>query len=189
MARREPVPPNELAICKRLRSFRLSTKIPRAAFAIAVGISSDRLSEHENGRVPVRFAVFKAIHREFYVNPRWLVEGAKPMAFDHALNLAHTETRCDDRDLLSQCYRKALNDEATRHQFDRFFAMFGPNGMASRVEEYVTSVEASESYDLVAAKDVQKMIILLDAFLKKLRSHHAGKAKNLSGASAPPGAP
>lgn len=62
----------ELEICARLRVFREATKIARSRFALAIGITNDRLASYEFGRAPLRYEVFRAINKQFYLNPLWL---------------------------------------------------------------------------------------------------------------------
>jgi transcriptional regulator with XRE-family HTH domain len=65
----------ELEIGKRLRAFREGKKITRTAFALSIGIGSERLASYESGRVPLRFEVFASINRLHFINPLWLAMG------------------------------------------------------------------------------------------------------------------
>ena len=108
MARKEAVPPREVEICQRLHTFRLSTKIPRSAFALSVGISASRLSEYENGRVPLRYDTFRAVNAKFFINLRWLVTGAGESTDDRPFDDAQFRSLIRDRELLSAVYDSVI---------------------------------------------------------------------------------
>jgi len=61
-----------MEIARNLRAFREYLRISRTAFALAIGIGSERLASYESGRVPLRYEVFSAISRRFSLNPLWL---------------------------------------------------------------------------------------------------------------------
>jgi transcriptional regulator with XRE-family HTH domain len=83
MARMNPLPDRERVICARLRSFReLHLGMSRVAVARRLGIDSSRLASYELGRVPLRFEVFLAVHRQYFLNPVWLATGEEQQAFD-----------------------------------------------------------------------------------------------------------
>jgi transcriptional regulator with XRE-family HTH domain len=87
----------EKNIGKRLREFRESLKIPRTAFALVLGISSERLASYEAGRVPLRWDVFSAISKHFFLNPFWLATGATEK-FNPRLETPFDESSFDNID-------------------------------------------------------------------------------------------
>ena len=96
------LPQRELEICHRLRAFREVLKISRAAFAVTIGIGTERLASYESGRAPLRYEVFRLIHQHFRLNPSWLVSGHTAPQVD---------TLIDDSAFLSKVPRKALFSE------------------------------------------------------------------------------
>src|SRR5581483_9484033 len=66
----------EVEIGRRLRGFREKLMISRVRFALAVGVGTERLQSYESGRIPLRYGVFQAITKVFFLQPLWLLEGA-----------------------------------------------------------------------------------------------------------------
>lgn len=64
-----------MEIARRLRAFREYLKISRTKFALEIGIGSERLASYESGRVPLRYEVFSAITKRFFLHPYWLATG------------------------------------------------------------------------------------------------------------------
>jgi transcriptional regulator with XRE-family HTH domain len=87
----------ERQIGRRLRRFREQLLISRSAFAVSLGIGSERLASYESGRVPLKYAVFLSIHKHYRLNPFWLVAGEEPsicefsMDFGRAVNFLMAE--------------------------------------------------------------------------------------------------
>jgi transcriptional regulator with XRE-family HTH domain len=82
MSRKNPLPIREVEICRRLREFRLGTKLSQVAFAKEVGLDSARLASYEHGRAPLRIEVFLAVHQKYFLNPVWLATGEEHQAYD-----------------------------------------------------------------------------------------------------------
>lgn len=78
----KPPSEREIQIGQRLRAFREAKRISRTAFALSIGIGSERLASYEAGRVPLRFEVFLAVHRRYFLNPVWLATGEEHQAYD-----------------------------------------------------------------------------------------------------------
>lgn len=76
MPRKNPVPDEETAICRRLHQFRRDvTLLSRAAFAKKLGEDVNRIASYEHGRVPLRFGLADKIGKAFNLNQVWLAEG------------------------------------------------------------------------------------------------------------------
>jgi transcriptional regulator with XRE-family HTH domain/DNA-binding transcriptional regulator YiaG len=104
-----PPPPNwEAQIGQRLRIFREAKSIPRTAFALSVGIGSERLASYESGRVPLRFEVFQAIHRKYFLNPVWLATGQEPRECEAPIDWGKLISGIPPRYLFSVAYVRAL---------------------------------------------------------------------------------
>jgi transcriptional regulator with XRE-family HTH domain len=69
------LPYREREIAERLKAFRLAKRISRAAFAVAIGIGTERLASYETGRAPLKYKIFRSIEKEFHLNPMWLAIG------------------------------------------------------------------------------------------------------------------
>jgi transcriptional regulator with XRE-family HTH domain len=87
-------------IGSRLRQLREQLKISRTAFALEIGIGSERLASYETGRVPLRWEVFCAISRRFFLNPFWLATGKSVPRLEAPFDEKHFET-IDPRGLFS----------------------------------------------------------------------------------------
>ena len=84
MPRRNPLPPREVAICRRLREFRQQTRLSQVVFAEQLEIDSARLASYEHARVAVRFGLADRVGRVFDLNQLWLAEGGgKPRPYFH----------------------------------------------------------------------------------------------------------
>jgi transcriptional regulator with XRE-family HTH domain len=75
MPRKNPLSARELDICRRLREFRLRTKLSQVAFANEVGLDSARLASYEHGRAPVKYGLARLLSVAFKVNLEWLATG------------------------------------------------------------------------------------------------------------------
>lgn len=75
MPRKVPLPQSEVEICKRLREFRLKTKLSQAAFANEIGIDSARLGSYEHARAPVQYSLFEKVAAMFKLSAFWLATG------------------------------------------------------------------------------------------------------------------
>jgi transcriptional regulator with XRE-family HTH domain len=101
-------PVEEIAIGKRLREFRESTRIPRTAFALSIGIGSERLASYEAGRVRLRYGVFKSVAENYRINPMWLATGDGPPMLDDPFDFS-TVLHIPAKVPFSQAYREFLN--------------------------------------------------------------------------------
>lgn len=97
----------EIQIGQRLREFRESKRISRTAFALSIGIGSERLASYESGRVPLRCEVFLAIHRLYFLNPVWLATGQELPAYEAAVDFGR-QTIILQKWSFSEAYDRAL---------------------------------------------------------------------------------
>ena len=79
MARKNPLPPNEKAICARLGEFRRSIRLSRVAFAEELGIGTFRLANYERVSVPLPYSIGSKICESFDLSQAWLAEGVGPV--------------------------------------------------------------------------------------------------------------
>ena len=79
MSRKNPLPAREVEICRRLREFRLRTKLSQVAFAKEVGLDSSRLASYEHGRAPVKYDLARWLSVAFKVNLELLATGDGPL--------------------------------------------------------------------------------------------------------------
>ena len=141
MARVHSIPEHELAICRRLRVFRESTKIARTTFAATIGYGNQRLESYETGRVPVRYHVFKAINRHFFVSLHWLVTGDGPMALNRPLDDGNLEAEISGRTLLSEVYRNVFKDRFDIIYNVAFSRYLGPGGLVENLADLETTLK------------------------------------------------
>lgn len=75
MPRKNQLPEREIAICKRVREFRVSLGISRVVFASKIGADSSELARVEHLRAPVRFRMAQGLFKAFALNQGWLATG------------------------------------------------------------------------------------------------------------------
>ena len=177
MPRKQLLPPHELAICLRLRAFRETTRIPRTSFALAAGVSGEKLTNCELGRSPVRYAVFKGIHREFLLNPQWLVENVGVTALNSPLDLSQVDEFYTGRELLSVIYEKSLRAEVHRLQDHVANTLLQRGGLADAVEQYITLLGDPASFNVMPENVLQNVITRLETALEKLKAIRNQTAK------------
>lgn len=98
----------ELEICQRLKAFRLGKLISRSAFAVAIGIGSERLASYESGRAPLPFKIFRAIQREFHLNPNWLATGGDYLPDGGPAKMSELPEHVPERALFSEVFDRHL---------------------------------------------------------------------------------
>lgn len=92
MPRKNPMPEREQQICSRLRVFRESTKLTRAAFAREIGVDPLRLASYELGRAPVRFDLAWRVKEKFHLSLVWLFKEVGNMRGNYAVSAACVPT-------------------------------------------------------------------------------------------------
>ena len=100
----KPSPDREIQIGQRLRAFREGKRISRTAFALSIGIGSERLASYEAGRVPLRFEVFKAINDQYFISPRWLATGEGSPALSQPFHTGDKALLIPMRSVFSEAY-------------------------------------------------------------------------------------
>lgn len=74
----KPLPPGELEISHRLKNWRVSAGLTRAALAREIHETEQRLESYEAARVPLRWSVFMKLFSRYRLNPIWLLAGKGP---------------------------------------------------------------------------------------------------------------
>ncbi len=117
------MPEREREICARLRVFRESTKLTRAAFAKELGMDPIRFASYELGRAPLRYGLADLLCSKFNVNQRWLALGVQPMqpAFDV---VPESPGSVNPNSLFSEVFDGFLNDPTKRIE-DGLIEMIG----------------------------------------------------------------
>ncbi|HWZ95535.1 MAG TPA: helix-turn-helix transcriptional regulator [Opitutaceae bacterium] len=87
--RQNPVPEREKAIGQRLRDIRENCLAKRSALAVRIGVSSDRLSSYEHGRVPLPWIVGDRVCEVLNVSQAWLATGHGKL--DHYIPVTFSE--------------------------------------------------------------------------------------------------
>ena len=134
MPRLTPVPERERQIGRRLREFRLSTKLSQVAVGQLLGIDANRLSSYEHGRVPIPYAVATAFCREFGVNPAWLASGAQPM-HSYAMISHRLADEIAERARFSEVFDSVLAPSFGKHQ-EALQQFTGGDFSGAAVEEF-----------------------------------------------------
>jgi transcriptional regulator with XRE-family HTH domain len=132
MPRKHSLPEPEKAICRRLREFRLDTKLSRVAFAKELRIDSSRLAAYEHARVPLRFVVVREIAMRFRLNPGWLADGDGPMR--ELITMGWWEgARPPEKELFSVGFERIRKD--VEYQVAMMKSMRGLGAMAPSIEK------------------------------------------------------
>jgi DNA-binding transcriptional regulator YiaG len=141
----------------RLRMFREGfCKMSRTAFALSIGIGSERLASYESGRAPLRFELFQRMNREHFINPQWLATGEGPVRFsgplegtDYARYIAPETPRARFMDVYKSAIAPYLDLEMMRALID--------------VNQFMGAVEALERLS------TQAVVALPESTRAKLR--------------------
>lgn len=88
MPRKNPLPPEQAALCARLRQLRLFTGLTQAQFAAQVALDWRLWASYEYARSQLNYrAAFLLLRRFRWLNPFWLREGPPhPMLACHAIH-------------------------------------------------------------------------------------------------------
>jgi transcriptional regulator with XRE-family HTH domain len=111
MARKTPVPKEEIEIGRRLAQARETKLVSQTALAISAGIGRERLVKYESGLVPLPFWPGYQLCSILGINQGWLATGRGPMApFIRMPSSIHDELweTIRRRALFSEIYRKKL---------------------------------------------------------------------------------
>ena len=167
----------ELQIGRRLRAFREDRRIPRTAFALSIGIGSERLASYESGRVPLRYEMFLAIHQKYFINPVWLATGREWPAFESPIDFGRIGTgvfpkwpftEMYDRALDGFCRQRALTAEAIAGRIAE---------LISRLLDFIDTEGGSVRATADIAFQVRQKLGMLDSVLEKI-SHLGLTAKS-----------
>jgi hypothetical protein len=109
MARKNPLPAQEKAICERLRQYREIVGFSRVAFAHEIDLDSAGLANYEYSRAPLRCDVVFKLLMLFRLNPVWLATGVGFKNVDYSKALL-TPLKEHPRALFSEIYFKDLDD-------------------------------------------------------------------------------
>lgn len=75
LPRKNPLPPNESAICKRLLAVRKTLRLSRVAFAASAGVDLGQLRTYEEERAPLKWGDAHKICDAFSIGQQWLATG------------------------------------------------------------------------------------------------------------------
>jgi|GEM_PF-2520977 len=111
--RKEPMPPHERAICRRLREFRLKTGLSQTQFAVLAGINPRAYAGFEYARTQLNYRAAQRILKFFWtLNPLWLVEGEGGMVGSRAFTFPTAEELgVGLRSLFSKVFQGRLRSE------------------------------------------------------------------------------
>lgn len=91
-------------------------RISRAAFAVAIGVGSERLASYETARAPLKYRIFRAIEKEFHLNPMWLASGGAHQAESNPFDDSELPRDIPERALFSEVFdlhlRRMCRDRA-----------------------------------------------------------------------------
>jgi transcriptional regulator with XRE-family HTH domain len=102
-------PERQTQIARRLRAFREHLKISRTAFALAIGIGSGRLAAYEAGRAPLRYEIFSAISKAFFLQPLWLATGETSPVGLEAFDDSEFASKINPKDHFIEVYDTVLS--------------------------------------------------------------------------------
>jgi len=108
MPRKNPLPPDEAAICARVKQFREALGFSRVSFAKEIGEDSTAVVNIEHGRVPLRFATAKKIITRFRPSVRWLALGKTGDLITEAVALEKLPSNVSGGSLFSFVFTKYL---------------------------------------------------------------------------------
>lgn len=95
MPRKNPLPDTEAAVGRRLERARKEALIPRAALAVKLGVSTNRLYSYEAGMAKLPWGVADRACQILDINPAWLAGRAETLGVyvEHQLPAASAEKK------------------------------------------------------------------------------------------------
>jgi transcriptional regulator with XRE-family HTH domain len=185
------LPQQEIEIGKRLRSFRERRRIPRTAFALEIGISSERLATYEAGRARLPYVTYAKIANRFRINPVWLATGTG----DPESALQFADPVCEPplslRTSFSKAFEGFLNDPLgndAREMESHVVALYA----AAKDLNAILHKRRNASSRLALCKNAQQLITLIQSTMPFLldeleRDTAALPSSEVSGIAAPVG--
>jgi hypothetical protein len=102
--------PIERAICQRLRKVREDRRLPKAALAVALGISWHKLASIEYARNPLRYQLADHVCRRLNVSQQFLAEGSGPESPYRAVHPS-LQDKIPSGMLFSEAFKRFLKEK------------------------------------------------------------------------------
>ena len=151
------LPEREKEIGRRLRAFRQGLGIFRTAFAVSVGIGSDRLASYEAGRVPLRYDIFRAINARYHLSARWLVANEGTVRWDRPFDESPLPDKPLERELLSVAYDRVLAAEYKRLEVKAVDEINGPTGVITAMKNFMAAASDPERRKTIPTDVIEKV--------------------------------
>lgn len=172
----------------RLRMFREGfCKMSRTAFALSIGIGSERLASYESGRAPLRFEVFQRINREHFINPQWLATGEGAVRFNGPMegsDYGQHVTVESPRALFMEVYKAAI---APYLNMEMMRAMIDVGQFLSAIESLEQlSTQSVVSLPEATREKLKKLIAALESVMdatENIRTLEAGEVDKMRAAT------
>lgn len=116
MPRKNPVPPEEISICQRLRAWRETLSLPQSYVAKLMGVDRAYLAGVESGRAPVQYRHVFPLLNIRALNAHWLMTGTRSEKPDK-IAIPHPDSLGDKRLLFSEVYSAHLFDAESEIHF------------------------------------------------------------------------
>ena len=117
MPRKNPLPPAEVAIGRRLLQARKEALIPRAALAVKLGISTDRLFSYETGRARLPWGIAERASKVLDIHPS-ILAGAQHFGlygkFDLSVISAEDREKAPFSDIYDRVFAPTAADCSAR---------------------------------------------------------------------------
>jgi transcriptional regulator with XRE-family HTH domain len=155
----------EYEIADRLRRFRVSRGISRTAFALAIGIGSERLASYESGRAPLRYEVFSAINKRFLLNPYWLATGITgPTDFDGPFDDSRWSINGKDRFI--KVFDSVLEGPLSDGSYDLHAR---GAGLSKRMAALVDLLYSKDRWASIDVEVILALAAYVEVFLERVR--------------------
>lgn len=184
----KPPSEREIQIGQRLRAFRESKRISRTAFALSIGIGSERLASYEAGRVPLRFEVYKAINDQYFISPRWLATGEGSPALSQPFDNGDKALPIPMRSVFSEAYdahlahvlrdrswQARMEFEQYREAWQRLAAFFNANPEEQAPPEVIQA--ARDGLEVLRSDAVAGLVEFDESVESRLARIVAGQAR------------
>ena len=160
----------------RLRVFREDVcKMSRTAFALSIGIGSERLASYESGRAPLRYDIFRRIALEHMLNPAWLATETLPVRFNHSLEYNEFDAKIPPRALFVDAYdrwlRKWIEEQQTAAGIAFRTLLQGIDELDALPEEAKRDLPAD--YNEQIKRRLEELLQKMKAHLKNTAEGHA----------------
>lgn len=161
------LPAREKEIGQRLRAFRERLNIPRTVFATQIGIGGEKLSHYEAGRARLRYGVFRAISKAFYLQPLWLLTGEGIMQSDAPFDDSAFDSQINPKSPFAQVCETVLKERLTGEDWAQREIVERLIRDTTKMHCYLESLEGDKPLEMGVFAQLEVLAVTLRHFAEK----------------------